>query len=92
MNAHSLSKITSVREGMSACEERVMRSTLQSDDTRILECVTVIPFSSRECSEFRQVFSSVHVINTTSHYQFTRIIVLFEVECTITKLNGSQFR
>ena len=37
VNAHSLSRVTSVREGMSVCEERVMRSTLQSDGTRIAE-------------------------------------------------------
>ena len=31
---------------MSACEDRVIGSTLQSDDSRIEECVTVISFSS----------------------------------------------
>ena len=35
-----------VREGMSVCEDRMIGSTLQSDGTRILECVTVISFSS----------------------------------------------
>ena len=59
-----------MREGMSACEDRVIERTLQSDGTRILECATVISFSS-ECSEFRQVYSSLHFIITTSHYQFS---------------------
>ena len=54
---------------MSIGEERVMGNTLQSDDTRILECSTA-PFSS-ECSEFRQVYSSGHFITLTSHYQFS---------------------
>ena len=35
-----------VREGMSVCEDRMIGNTLQSDDTRIVECTTVIPFSS----------------------------------------------
>ena len=35
-----------VREGMSVCEDRMIGSTLQSDGTRILECDTVISFSS----------------------------------------------
>ena len=30
-----------VRESMSVCEDRVIGNTLQSDDARILECVTV---------------------------------------------------
>ena len=59
-----------VREGMSACEDRVIGSTLQSDGMRITECTTVFSFSS-ECSEFRQVYSSVHFIITTSHDQFS---------------------
>ena len=59
-----------VREGMSACEKRVMGNTLQSDGTRILECVTVTPFNSK-CFEFRQVYSSPHFIISTSHDQFT---------------------
>ena len=33
-------RVTVVREGMSVCEDRVNRSTLQNDGTRILECVT----------------------------------------------------
>ena len=59
-----------VREGMSVDEDGMIGSTLQSDDTRIEECATVTPFSS-ECSEFRQVYSSLHFIITTSHDQFT---------------------
>ncbi len=35
-----------VREGMSVGEDREIGSTLQSDGTRILECMTVPPFSS----------------------------------------------
>ena len=31
-----------VREGMSACEDKMIRDTLQSDDTRIVECPTAI--------------------------------------------------
>ena len=34
-----------MREGMSVGEDRVIGNTLQSDETRILECVIVIPFS-----------------------------------------------
>ena len=59
-----------VREGMSVCEDRGIRNTLQSDGTRIVECITVTPFSS-ECFEFRQVYSSLHFIIITSHYQFS---------------------
>ena len=70
LNAYFLSRLTVVREGMSVCEGRVNGSTLQGDDTRLVECITVIHFSS-ECCEFRQVYSSVHFIITTSHYQFT---------------------
>ena len=55
LNAYFLSRLTVVREGMSVCEDRVMRSTLQSDDSRTAECRTVISFSS-ECCEFRQVY------------------------------------
>ena len=40
-----------MREGMSVCEDEVIGNTLQSDDTRIAECITVL--SSSECSEFR---------------------------------------
>ena len=70
-----LLRVTVVREGMSVCEDRVMGNTLQSDGTRILECATVLSFSS-ECCEFRQVYSSLHFIITTSHDQFTRFIIL----------------
>ena len=75
---------------MSVCEDRVIGNTLQSDDTRILECPNIISFSS-ECCEFRQVYSSAHFITATSHDQFSWIIIL-EFKCTITKSNGSQFR
>ena len=70
LKAQPLIRVTVVREGMSACEDRVIGNTLQSDRTRTAECVTETPFSS-ECFEFRQVYSSVHFIITTSHYQFT---------------------
>ena len=49
--AWSSPRVTVVREGKSACEDRVIGNTLQSDDTRIVECVTITPFSS-EFSEF----------------------------------------
>ena len=38
-------------EGISVCKDEVIGNTLQSDDTRIVECVTITPFSS-EFSEF----------------------------------------
>ena len=44
--ARPLKRVTVVREGMSVREDRVMGNTLQSNNMRILECVTVIPFSS----------------------------------------------
>ena len=69
LNAYFLSRLTVVREGMSVCEGRVIGNTLQSDGTRKPECITAT--SSSECCEFRQVYSSVHFIITTSHYQFT---------------------
>ena len=69
-NAYSLSRETVVREGISVCEDEVIGNTLQSDDTRKVECPTVTPFSC-EGSEFRQVYSSLHFIITTSHYQFS---------------------
>ena len=37
LKAYFLSRETVVREGMSACEDRVKGNTLQSDDTRIVE-------------------------------------------------------
>ena len=58
-----------VSEGMSVGEDRVIGNTLQSDGTRIAECSTA--FSSSECCEFRQVYSSLHFIITTSHDQFS---------------------
>ena len=62
-----------VREGMSVGENRVMRGTLHSDDTRIVECKTDKSTTDvcSECCEFRQVYSSFLFIITTSHYQFT---------------------
>ena len=75
---------------MSVCEDRMIGSTLQSDGTRTDECTTV--FTCSEWCEFRQVYSSLHFIITTSHYQFIWVITIVETECTITKLNGSQFR
>ena len=45
-NAFVLSRMTVVREGMSACEDRGIGNTLQSDGTRKAECNTVFPFSS----------------------------------------------
>lgn len=83
-------RVTVVREGMPVCEDRVIGNTLQSDGTRKAECTTVFPFSS-EFSEFRQVYSSLHFIITTSHDQFSWIVIL-EHECIFTKSNGSQFR
>ena len=68
-NALHIEGVTVVREGMSACEDRVIGNTLQSDNSRIMECVTV-SYSS-ECYEFRQVYSSIHFIIITSHDQFT---------------------
>ena len=69
LKAHSLSRVTVVREGMSDCEVRVIGNTLQSDGTRIGEGYTA--FSCSECCEFKQVYSSVHCITTTSHDQFS---------------------
>ena len=72
--AHPLKRVTVVREGMSVCEDRVIGNTLQSDATRKAECMTAIytPIvCSRECSEFRQVYSSFLFIIITSHYQFS---------------------
>ena len=69
LKAFFLTRVTVVREGMSVCEDGMMRNTLQSDDARIEECPTVI--NSSECCEFRQVYSSVHSIVTTSHDQLS---------------------
>ena len=68
--AYIFSRVTVVREGMSVCEDRVNRNTLKSDGIRMTECLTAPPFSN-ECCEFRQVYSSVHFIITTSHDQFS---------------------
>ena len=46
VKAYLLLRVTVVREGMSVGEERVIGSTLQSDNMRIEECPTVFPFSS----------------------------------------------
>lgn len=46
LKAHPLLRVTVEREGMSDCEDGMIGSTLQSDDTRILECITV--FNSSE--------------------------------------------
>ena len=70
LKARPLIRVTVAREGMSVGEDRVIGDTLQSDDMGIVECVTATPFSS-ECFEFGQVYSSVQLIITTSHYQFT---------------------
>ena len=91
LKAYFSLRATVLREGMSVGEDRVIRNTLQSDGTRIEECATVVTFSS-ECCEFRQVYSSLHFIITTSHDQFTRFVILLETECPFTKSNGSQFR
>ena len=48
--AHPLLRVTVVREGMSTIEDRVIGKTLQSDDTRTVECVTVLSISKH--SEF----------------------------------------
>ena len=70
LKPHPLSRVTVVREGMSVCEDRVIGDTFQSNGARIAECVTVTPFSSSKCFEFRQVYSSAHFIISTSHDQF----------------------
>ena len=46
VKAYPLSRVTVVREGMSVCEDRATGDTLQSDDMGIVECLTVISFSS----------------------------------------------
>ena len=80
-----------VMEGKSSCDLKTEEPTLQCDVMRIKECTTVLSISS-ECCELRQVYSLVHFIITTSHDQFTRIIIILELECIITKLSCSQFR
>ena len=45
MKATFLSRVTVVREGMSVYEGRETDNTLQSNGTRILECVAIIPFT-----------------------------------------------
>ena len=56
LKAYLLRRVTVVREGMSVDEDRVIGNTLQSDDTRRVECVTIVTFSS-ECCKFGQVYS-----------------------------------
>ena len=46
LNAYPLVRETVVREGMPAFDDRVIGSTLQSGDLRILECPVVFSFSS----------------------------------------------
>ena len=62
-----------VREGMSVDEDGMIGNTLQSDGMRIEECVTATftMFNSSEGCEFRQIYSSLLFIITTSHDQFT---------------------
>ena len=79
-----------MREGMSVCHRKRTENTLQRDGTRIAERVTTT--NSGEGCEFGQVYSSLHLIILTSHDQFTRLIILLELECIDTKSNGSQFR
>lgn len=57
------------REGISVCEGEVIDTTLQSDGARKEERVTGV--NSNECSEFRQVYSLVHSVLSTSHYQLS---------------------
>ena len=90
LKAHSFSRVTVVREGISVGEDRVNGHTFQNNGTRIAECPTT--HNSSECCEFRQVYSSVHSIITTSHDQFTWFFIILETECIMTKSNGSQFR
>ena len=47
--AYSLSRLTVVREGMSVCEDRVNGSTLQSDGTRIMECIGCFDINVSTC-------------------------------------------
>ena len=47
----------------------MIETTLQRDETRILECAAVLSRSER--CEFRHVYSSIHLCVTTSHDQFT---------------------
>ena len=89
LKACLLSRATLVREVISVCDTEVTGRTLQSDGARKEEWFTLLSFIS-ECCEFRQVYSSVLSIITTSHDQFSWFIML-EMECIFTKSNGSQF-
>ena len=50
-----LIRVTVVRRGMSYDYQSRRRITLESDVTRISECVTVINTTTSECCEFGQV-------------------------------------
>ena len=58
---------------MSVGKDGVIGNTLQSDGTRIEECGTAVntKSNSSERCEFRQVYSSLHLIVTTSHDQLS---------------------
>ena len=79
-----------MRDGRSVCHTKRTESTLQRDGARIAECMATT-YSGEGC-EFGQVYSSFPFIHLTSHDQFTRFIILLELECMDTKSNGSQFR
>ncbi len=46
LKTYSLTRLTVVREGMSACEDEVNGNTLQSDGTRTAECMITPPISN----------------------------------------------
>ena len=75
LNALLLSRVTVVREGMSAGEGGKNGTTLQGDGTRTEDCAAEYPFGS-ERGEFGQVYSSVQCCETTSHDQFTRLNII----------------
>ena len=54
-NARPLIRVTVVRRGMSNDYQSRRRITLESDVTRISECVTVINTTTSECCEFGHV-------------------------------------
>ena len=54
-NARPLIRVTVVRRGMSYDYQSRRRITLESDVTRISECVTVINTTTSECCEFGHV-------------------------------------
>ena len=75
LNALLLSRVTVVREGMSAGEGGKNETTLQGDGARTEECAAEYTFGS-ERGEFGQVYSSVQCCETTSHDQFTRLNII----------------